>query len=295
MMTFCLNHCLRDVTGLKDCTDLWTGLLRAHKELGKPTDYPILLPDEPGNIRIAGKSLKELIGQLPNEQKEAGLRRLAYAMLKNYPLTAFFTEELDIDEAECTTYQFLGQDAENLFWAHKMGWLIASVPVCDEVKKNELELNTGNGTSLVNNWYGNNLHFVKQLEEGNASNCEKRLTDLEFLFDGKKTILSDEFKKKFRKAPTGLQELIKTKLKDAYQANLLFPAKANDKLVKYCEGTGNENTYELRSGAMGGMRVYFFSDEKLLIIAALHTKAESVGKEQSADIRNASAQIRKLR
>lgn len=76
---------------------------------------------------------------------------------------------------------------------------------------------------------------------------------------------------------------------------LLFPSRGDDNLVKFCEGKGNETTYELRSKAMGGMRVYFFSNNDTIIIASLHTKAQSVGTEQTSDIKNASAIIKKIK
>ena len=46
---------------------------------------------------------------------------------------------------------------------------------------------------------------------------------------------------------------------------------------------------------MGGMRVHFFSNNDTIIIASLHTKAQSVGTEQTSDIKNASAIIKKIK
>lgn len=85
-----------------------------------------------------------------------------------------------------------------------------------------------------------------------------------------------------------------SKFRDAYAADLLFPNKGDGNLVKHCEGNGNEKAYELRSHAMGGIRVYFYSNKDTIIVATLHTKAKSVGVEQSSDINNASAIIRKI-
>lgn len=295
MMTFCFNHCLGQVKCKEDHSSVLKALLVAHGSLGTPTQYPIILPSEPGTVMVAGVSLKQMVESIPNDKKNISIRRLAFSILNNYPLTSFFTSELELADDECVNYQLLGQDAEALFWAHKMGWFVISMPMCDEVKQDKLQLESEKSSKTVNNWHGGNLLFIKGLETQDEKACEQRLVKLTCLFANKSVNLSDKFKKDFRKAPTGLQELIVSKFKDAYAADLLFPSKGDDNLVKYCEGDGNEETYELRSKAMGGMRVYFYSDNDTLIVAALHTKAKSVGVEQSADINNASAIIRKTK
>lgn len=164
----------------------------------------------------------------------------------------------------------------------------------DEVKRDQLQLESEKSDKTVSNWQGGNLSFIKGLEMKNENACEQRLMKLECLFVDKSVKLSESFKKDFRKAPSGLQELVLSKFSDVYKADLLFPSRGDDKLVKYCEGSGNEETYELRSKSMGGMRVYFYSNKDTLLVAALHTKAQSVGVEQSSDINNASSIIRKM-
>ena len=291
MITFCFNHCLGEIGHTGDKTNILIELLNAHTRFGKPKQYPIILPDSPEKIMIAGVSLKDLVNSIPIEN--INIRRLALSILVNYPLTSFFISEPDIEEDEWCNYQLFGQDAEALFWSYKMGWMVISMPICEHVKKDYLQLDSENKNKTIANWYGENISFIKGIEEIDKGECERRLTELEFLINGKTIILSESFKKEYRKAPVGLQDLVLKKVKDAYSANLLFPSRADDNLVKYCEGTGNENTYELRSKALGGMRVYFYSDENKMIVASLHTKAKSVGKEQSADINNASAVINK--
>lgn len=295
MMTFCFNHCLGGVECKENLSSVLNVLLVAHCRLGSSTQYPIILPSEPGTVMVAGVSLKEMVASIPVNNENISIRRLAFSILNNYPLTGFFTSEPEIADDEWTSYQLLGQDAEALFWAHKMGWSVISMPVCDEVKRDQLQLESEKSDKTVNNWHGGNLSFIKGLETKDEKACEQRLIDLEYLFADKSVYFSESFKKDFRKAPSGLQELVVSKFRDAHSANLLFPSRGDDKLVKYCEGSGNEETYELRSKAMGGMRVYFYSNKDTLIVAALHTKAKSVGVEQSSDINNASSIIRKIK
>lgn len=295
MITFCFNHCLGSVQCKEDHSSLLKALLVSHARLGTSTQYPIILPSEPGAVMVAGVSLKQMVESIPSNEKNISIRRLAFSILNNYPLTSFFTSEPEIADDEWGSYQLLGQDAEALFWAHKMGWAAISMPVCDEVKQDQLLLESEKSDQTINNWHGGNLSFVKGLEAKDEKICEQRLVELECLFADKSVSLSEPFKKSFRKAPSGLQELVMSKFRDAYAAELLFPSRGDDNLVKYCEGSGNEETYELRSKAMGGIRVYFYSNKYMMIVAALHTKAKSVGVEQSSDINNASAIIRKMR
>lgn len=244
---------------------------------------------------IAGVSLKQIVETIPADKENINIRRLAFSILNNYPLTSFFTSDPELSNDECGNYQLLEQDAEALFWAHKMGWTVISMPVCDEVKQNQLQLKSELLDKIINNWYGDNLSFIKELEAKDEKKCQQQLSKLEFLFTGKTAHISDEFIKNFKKSPPGLQKLVLSKFEDANIARLLFPSRGDDNLVKFCEGKGNETTYELRSKAMGGMRVYFFSNNDTIIIASLHTKAQSVGTEQTSDIKNASAIIKKIK
>lgn len=76
-------------------------------------------------------------------------------------MTSFFTSDPELSNDECGNYQLLEQDAEALFWAHKMGWTVISMPVCDEVKQNQLQLKSELLDKIINNWYGDNLSFIK--------------------------------------------------------------------------------------------------------------------------------------
>lgn len=295
MMTFCFNHCLNEVECEENINLILRTLLVAHSRLGVSTQYPIILPSEPNTVIIAGVSLKQIVETIPADKENINIRRLAFSILNNYPLTSFFTSDPELSNDECGNYQLLEQDVEALFWAHKMGWTVISMPVCDEVKQNQLQLKSELLDKIINNWYGDNLSFIKELEAKDEKKCQQQLSKLEFLFTGKTAHISDEFIKNFKKSPPGLQKLVLSKFEDANIARLLFPSRGDDNLVKFCEGKGNETTYELRSKAMGGMRVYFFSNNDTIIIASLHTKAQSVGTEQTSDIKNASAIIKKIK
>lgn len=69
------------------------------------------------------------------------------------------------------------------------------MPVCDEVKLNQLRLESENSDKTVNNWHGGNLSFIKGLETKDEKNCEQRLVELKCLFAEKSVNLSDPLKK----------------------------------------------------------------------------------------------------
>lgn len=65
-------------------------------------------------------------------------------------------------------------------------------------------------------------------------------------------------------------------------------------MIKTCKGKGNENTYELRDIGKG-IRIYFQSYNNFLLLGGIHTKAEGVGDEQSADINRATSACTRLK
>lgn len=298
MITFCFNDCLGNVDyDREQINSLLCSLLTAHGRLGASANYPIILPSAPDKIIVARTSLKQIVEAIPSDKDHISIRRLAYSFFNNFPLTSFFTTDSELQDEDCIDYRFLGNDAESLFWTHKMGWVVISIPVCEDVRQDILSLEPKSADKNVSNWYGNNSEYIKGLEEKNNNDTQKRLEKLKCFFadKGKTVYLSDSFMRQFEKSPVSMQELVQGKFADAYNADLLFPSKGDDNLVKYCEGKGNETTYELRSKALGGIRVYFYSDTNTLIVASLHTKSQSVGTEQSSDINNSSAIIRKIK
>lgn len=298
MITFCFNDCLGNVEYDKEkITSVLCSLLAVHSKLGASANYPVILPSAPDRIMVAGCSLKQIVEAIPTGPEYISIRRLAFSFFYKYPLTSFFASESELQDEDCIDYRFLGNDAESLFWTQKMGWAAISMPICEDVKKDQLSLEPKSAGKDVSNWYGYNSGYIKGLENNNHSAAQKRLEKLKCFFTdkGKTAYMSDSFVENFEKAPVSMQELVQSKFSDAYNASLLFPSKGDDNLVKYCEGRGNETTYELRSKALGGMRVYFYSDDNILIIASLHTKSQSTGTEQSSDINNSSAIIHKIK
>ena len=245
----------------------------------------------PSEIPVCDTDLRSLI--LSCNDKE--LKKVALSYFIKYPIDYYYQiEDIFTDDDIAIEHKFNGVDATNLIIAHKMSWFILSLPLCNLLQQNLLSVNSGEQQVQIHNWYGTNNSYIAHHIAECIGNREKNITNLKYCFENKTCIMSDAFVSEYLDAPICMQELVIEKFKDAINARLLFPAKHDDKLIKVCKGAGNETTYELRSNALGGLRVYFSCDEKCIYIGGLGTKATSVGKEQTADICRASNEIKKL-
>ena len=92
-----------------------------------------------------------------------------------------------------------------------------------------------------------------------------------------------------------MQELAYERFKVAVDKRWLFPIHVDNNLIKKVVAKGTRQVYELRQEGQG-LRIYFgYSDDaSKIIMAGFHTKAESVGTEQTLDINQAARQINKL-
>lgn len=301
MMTFYLNDCISEsVTNLNEDTlvKAFCSFLAAYSQYTrgeKREDYQLLLKCEPEKLIIGGKTIAELIALIPHDLEHESMRKKAYSMFNNYPSNLFIENRNAWGDDEWQEYEFLGQNANNLFVAHKEGWCIASVPIRIEVSTSPLAVigKTNKKKIDVLNWYTKNTHDIKQVEYSYLPDNEKALKILPYIFDGKQVIYSDEFISQFMDSHCNVRDAVLTRLLDAHNAGLLFPAGYDGNIVKKCQGKGNELTYELRQIG-SGMRTYFYCDEQRLILVSLHTKAESSGVEQTGDINHASKIIRDM-
>lgn len=301
MMTFYLNDCISEsVTNFNENTlvKAFCSFLTAYSQYTrgeKREDYLLLLKCEPEKLKIGGKTIAELVALIPRDLEHESMRKKAYSMFNNYPSNQFIEDRNVWVEDEWQEYEFLGQNANNLFVAHKENWCIASVPIRIEVSTSPLTIigKTNKKQIDILNWYTKNTYDIKQVEYSCLPDDEKYLKILPYIFGGKQVMCSDEFISQFMDPHCNVRGIVIDRLLEAHKAGLLFPAGYDDNIVKKCQGKGNEHTYELRQIG-SGMRTYFYSDEQRLILVSLHTKAESSGVEQTGDINHASKIIRDM-
>ncbi len=295
MMTFYLNDCLTEpVEDLQEevLVSIFCDFIESYAHYvkdGARDNYQLILKCDPSQLKIGGKAIKELISLIPRVFERESLRKKAYSMFNNYPANHFIEGRKKWNEYEWQDYMFLNQDANNLFVAYKEDWCIASIPIREEVTISPLSIVGKNDKMSVEilNWYIKNTCEIKQIEYANLPEEERALKILPYYFKGKQVIYSDEFVSQFKDPHCNVRNVVVARLLEAYKAGLLFPSGYDDNIVKKCQGKGNELTYELRQKGTG-MRAYFYSDEQRLVLASLHTKAESSGAEQGCDINHAS-------
>ncbi|MCQ2312268.1 MAG: hypothetical protein MJZ84_02305 [Paludibacteraceae bacterium] len=300
MMTFYLNDCIcAPVNDLKqdDLIIAFCAFITAyvHYKGDNKEEYRMILKCDPKNLKVGDKTITELIHLIPRDYENEPLRKKAYSMFNNYPSNQYIKGHNAWKDEEWQSYVFLDQDADNLFVAHKENWCIASIPIRNEVKVNPLSIvgKQDNKSVEILNWFVDNSYEIKCVEFSRLDEREKALKTLPYYFSGKRIICSEEFVSQFMNPHCDVSENVINRLHEAYKAGLLFPANYDDNIVKKCEGKGNDMTYELRQKG-SGLRAYFYCDEQRLILASLHTKAESSGSEQSDDISHASKIIADL-
>lgn len=295
MNRFYFNECLPNAYD-GSVQDIFNTTIRAYNRIVKdPTlniEEGIITHKIPSEILVCGVYLKNIIDSCNDKE----LRKVAYHYFNKYPIDTFYdledifdTENIDLE------YCYDEKDATNLIIAHKMGWVILSLPLCASLMTDMLQINSDENHTFIDNWYGTNTQYIVKCIAERRKFRQAKVLELRYCFGDKNCLLSDSFVNDYIYSPTDLQEFIIEKFMDALSANLLFPARYDNNLVKVCKGLGNEGTYELRSNAFGGLRVYFSCDEGCLYIGGMGTKSSSIGKEQSADISRASNEIFKLK
>jgi mRNA-degrading endonuclease RelE of RelBE toxin-antitoxin system len=250
------------------------------------TDLP---PDE---ITIHGVRFEDII----NNISDKNCKRNAYYYFSRCPIkdNCFFEEAFENELIEKEHF-FLTLNAINLVIANKMNWFLYSLPINNTLKTDQLTITSNNTPLNLHNWYGEQISsdYIKNLLIRLNNQIDSTLDELKLLLEDYQG--SNSFEKQFKNSQPDVQRLIVEKFEEAKNNNMLFPIKTDDNLIKKCQGKGNENTYELRFGSLGGVRVYFSVEGNTVFIGGMGRKSVSAGTEQSSDIKKASSEIKKLK
>lgn len=245
----------------------------------------------PSEIPVCDGNLKDLIFSISDRD----VKKIAIAYFQKFPID-IHSEDEKMDEQNMEDFLFDKQDAFNLVVAYKMNWPLLSLPLSDSLCKDEILLKSINNEIRIPNWYGTNNQYIATHISEYIALSETIILQLQYHFEGKECIMSDEFKRDYKMAGSVIQEAILNKFTDAKKANLLFPATHDNNLVKHCEDIQGGDLYELRFKAFGGIRIYFSCTDDQIIIGGLGQKStyESRG-AQSADMSRANQEIKKLK
>jgi len=254
---------------------------------------PIITGTSPNSILICGKSLTALIDACPNRDLRTEAQFIFTQNLITSHENALPTDTVnDLIEA---SYSFQGKGAINLAIAYHMKWPLVSLPLANYLEQNELtvESDVAEKLSIPNYYAQQDTSYIERWLLDKANEGAEGLDLLKSLFVEKGAIMTNTFNKNWNDAPERLRKLTINRFKLAIDNKMIFPIKADDDLIKKCEVKGNESVYELRQRG-SGLRIYFgYTTNGQIILVSLHTKSESLGREQTMDINSAAREIRK--
>lgn len=278
------KHCDEDIIAVFEETVVKTTGLINRLNLSRS----IVTSTISSNLFICGMSLSSVIASC----KSKDVKTQAYYMFTHNLIRDYdsLLDESDYDELLEACYEFDGEDAMNLAIAHKMEWLILSLPLSEALKQNTLVLESTSVDSIevVNYYAQDDTSFIDKWVTDKLSYGLEGLDRIKALFGIERVIITDVFEKQWESTTKLNQSLIYSRLKFAFDNSMLFPVKSDDVTIQKLEVKGSINVYELRQKGQG-LRVYFgyTNDETQLVLAGLHTKAESEGEEQTSDINSA--------
>ncbi len=298
MTTFFLNDVLpqksdRDIQAAFEQMVCMTTLLAKKPDL--KLTRPIITAVPPNSIIICGITLSRLIESCANRDVRTAAQFLFTQNLIASHENAL--SEKDQEELLEKGYKFQGEDAINLMIAHRMSWPLLSIPLAEYLEHDTLDiLNEGGNTISAINYYAQeDISFIERWLFEKANQGADGLTRFKGLFEKHGITITPSFEKNWNNAPVELQQIAFERFKAALRKDMLFPIRKDDDLIKKCEVKRNVSVYELRQLG-SGLRIYFgYQDDGSIIMAGLHTKAESDGKEQTADINKAAREISKAK
>lgn len=271
------------------------------KRPGLSIEKGIVTLKDPRIMVIGHLTLNDLIKLVDDKD----IKRWIYSQFDKYPADFYYEFEQiyqEYNELEYSYYVEDGKDnidATHLLAPARLGWCVLSMPTSKTWSSHEISLKCsskcGSTYSVIsfNGETDDNFNEVtkwlikNQYNDENMDNVETRIVWLQNCVGKHEVIVSRDFEDRFRNLAFDEQKNAIGLISSAFTLNKLFPIKADNTLIKSCKGKGNEDTYELRDKGKG-IRIYFQSYHDILILGGVHTKAEGIGVEQSADINHAT-------
>ena len=295
MATFYLNELLPERSEVDVCTVFESIVNNTAKLIAKlHMTNPIITCSTANKLSIAGSTLSNIILKCKNRNT----RQVAHYMF-SHNIIREHESSLTADDVNLllnADYKYDGYDALNLAIAHKMEWPILSIPLNESLQREYLTLISEKEPDIeAINYFGqNDTTYIEQWVLNKKSENLNSLTRFKALFGEERILMTSDFETNWGKATLLLQDLAYKRFKYAVEKNMIFPIRADDALIKKVD-INERAIYELRQKGQG-LRIYFgySKDGSKIIMGGFHTKAESVGEEQSQDIRRADGQINKV-
>lgn len=312
MTTFYFNGIVGKCRGTRDSVQkAFEGILREYASLcrrkGLGIESGIITETDSNTTTVCGFPLKSLITGIDRNDKD--LRKLAFSYFTRYPAeNEYEIDEVYNDDSELyERYTMKGMGADELIVPFKKGWPLFTIPVEYWLRESRLTLVSSQGKEhTLTSFHGANhrdiIHYIlnlrlRQLTPEDLSGrikAEHQYNRFVHSVGKHEVKVAPDAQIRFHDMTEDEQDIAISMIEQAMDQNMLFPTRANDGLIKKCKGKGNENTFELRKRAFG-IRIYFMEHNDSLLICGIHTKAEGEGREQTADINNATHEGNKLK
>lgn len=292
---FYLNDCLPATTS-EDIHKVFREFLRSFTKLVSTRGLDVsgwYIEGGYAILKVCSVPISRIVEQITDRDlKQTALNIFARANVIDLLLT---DSEISDDSDIYAKAEFNGLDATNLLVAAKSNLISASIPVADFLKQDQLSItiSSDDGTHeiLIDNWYGENSTYIldKYIPHPEDGSIDKLIA---IFGRDKRVYFSDEFRNDWEYLGHTLHEAIIKRFKTALDHGLLFPASADDDIVKYDKNA--TNVYELRHVPMG-WRIYYECDEDKIFVGRYSTKSNPKGSNQSADFKRASNIVASMR
>jgi len=160
-----------------------------------------------------------------------------------------------LDDILCLT-DGNGKDAMNEGIASICSWVLLSLPVSEDFKRDYFEFK-GKQTYRVPNYYGQNkkniVYSILGLDESN----ETMELKLRYALDLYQIHLTDEFKEAYTRMRVNEREVMISRLVTAHEKKCLIKQVKDDNLLRECTCTNDKHMFELKSNSELGIRFFF--------------------------------------
>lgn len=299
-MIFYFNHTtgVPDEKPIESFENLMLNYRKLTKRPGLYIEKGIITQKDPRNIVMGHWSLNELIKRV----KDKDIKRWIYSQFEKYPVDLYYQVEQvykEYAELDCSYYveekDGTQIEATHLLVPARLDWCILTIPISETWASHEIHLKCSSkhiSQQQLTSFHGEsdenfNIVTKRLIIKYHKDDVEAKIAWLKNCIGKHEVKISQEFEERFRKLTIDEQKSTIELVITAFTLNKLFPIKADNRLIKTCRGKGNEETYELRDIGKG-IRIYFQCYDDTLVLGGVHTKAEGVGEEQSADINRAT-------
>lgn len=255
------------VDTIKSFSDLY-----AERKLG--IEKKILTVKEPQETFICGSTLKKMILDIGDRD------------LKTYAMGMFLHGQILADQYHVDNWpddlvddllnltDDKGKNAMNEGIASVCSWGVLSLPVSEDLKKDDFEFN-GKQNYQVLNYYGQNKkNVVYNILDSDESNEAMELK-LQYALDLYQIHLTDEFKEAYTLMRVDDQKVMISRLVKAEEKKCLVKQVKDDNLLRECTCTRDKNMFELKSNSELGIRFFFkVFDSKHIVFSLIGHKSD---------------------